>query len=189
MSLSSIEEKPTNVKFESQDSDEKLYFLLRRHPITNVPWIILVIFFLLVPPIFLTYFSSSIDKINVYFPEKYQMMAIIFWYLGTLLLAFESFLMWYFNVYIITNKRVIDVDFYGLWRKRISETFLDRVEDATYETTNFIHVLFDFGNIAIQTAAEEREFDFHNIPKPSLVHDKLTDLVEQYKHSKNGARK
>jgi len=73
------------------------------------------------------------------------------------------------------------VDFTGFWGKRISEASLDNVEDATYETNNLLHILFDFGNISMQTAAEKPEFEFKSIPRPALVHDKLTDLVEARK--------
>ncbi len=181
MSLKALEHQPRDVQFESQAPQETLYFLLRRHPVTNVWWIVLVLILILTPPVVLVYFVESREQISAIVPPQYQAVILIVWYLVTLFLAFESFLLWYFNVYIITDQRVIDVDFFGLWKKRISEASLGNVEDATYETTGIFHVMLNYGNIFMQTAAENPEFGFLNVPKPGIVHDKLTDLVEDYK--------
>lgn len=186
--FNAIEEKPKGTRFESQENAEKLYFILRRHPITNIGWM-LGVTFLVALPLFIMLFvpDQVLQEIFKIIPTEFQIVLFITWYILTLFFAFESFILWYFNVYIITNKRLIDVDFYGFWRKRISETGYDSVEDATYETTKFLHVLFDYGNISMQTAAEKREFEFNSVPQPSRVHDKLTDLVEAYK-KKYGAK-
>lgn len=176
-----ILERPRNVQFESQESDEELHFLLRRHPITNLGWIITSIIFILLPLIGMLLAGNYFDNPFAIVPARYQLVGIILWYLATMLYTFESFIVWYFNVYIITDKRLIDVDFRGLWGKRISEASFDTVEDVTYSTHKFWHILFDYGDIFLQTAAEKTEFEFHSIPKPGRVHDKLTDLVEDYK--------
>lgn len=182
MLFKSIEENPLDVKFESQGKDEQLCFLLRRHPITNLGWILNSIFLLFLPVLLMA--LSNYLELNTfkYIRADTQVLFIVLWYLLTLFFTFESFLIWYFNIYIITNKRVIDIDFKGLWSKRISEApSLESVEDVTYETNKFLHILFDYGDIFMQTAAEKTEFEFKSIPKPALVHDKLTDLVQHYK--------
>ncbi len=177
----SIIEKPKDLTFESQESGETLYFVLRKHPITNIAWIITAIFLVLLPPIIMVILMSNGINTFEFINPGIQMVVLLLWYLVTMFITFESFLTWYFNVYIITDKRLIDVDFKGLWTKRISETSLGQIEDATYETHKFLHVLFDYGHIFVQTAAQKTEFEFHDIPKPGLVHDKFTDLVEEFK--------
>lgn len=168
--------------FESQEAGEKVYFVLRRHPVTNIGWILMALLSTLVPPSIMEFLSvKNIDTFR-FIPEHYQIILIIIWYMFTLFLAFESFLLWYFSTYIITDKRVIDVDFTGFWSKRISEAPLGNVEDATYQTNKFMHILFNYGNIYMQTAGEKTEFEFYAVPNPGLVHDVLTDLVEDYKN-------
>ena len=174
-------EKPKSVRFESQQEAEILYFLLRKHPITNLGWMILSIIMVLLPVFLITMFAGLGINTFQYVEANVQALILVLWYLLTMFFTFESFLIWYFNVYIITNKRLIDVDFKGLWTKRISETALSQVEDATYETSKFFHILFDYGNIFVQTATEKSEFEFNSIPKPGIVHDKFTDLVENFK--------
>ncbi len=173
--------KPRNVHFESQEENEEMYFLLRRHPITNLGWIITAIVMLFTPLIVIEVFQYTKFDSFQYFPAQYQVVMILLWYLFTLFYTFESFLIWYFNVYIITDKRLIDIDFRGFWKKRVSEATYDTVEDVSYETNHFWNILFDYGNIFMQTAAEKSEFEFASIPKPGIVHDKLTDLIESFK--------
>lgn len=172
---------PKNIHFESQEEEEKVHFILPRHPITNLEWIISSIIMLFVPLVAMEILQQFDINSFQYFPAKYQIICILLWYLLTLVFTFESFLIWYFNVYIITNKRLVDIDFKGFWKKRVSEAAFDSVEDVTYETNNFLHILFDYGNILMQTAAEKTEFEFDSIPKPGLVHDTLTNLIEAYK--------
>lgn len=179
--FNAILQKPKGVSFESQEKEEQLYFLLRRHPITNIGWICFSFVLIFAPLFLMTYVTQNGINPFRYISAEYQVILLILWYSLTMLYTFESFLIWYFNVYIITNKRVIDVDFRGFWGKRVSEAPLSNVEDVTYETRKFLHILFDYGDIFMQTAAEKTEFEFKSVPKPSLVHDKLTDLVETYK--------
>ncbi len=183
----SYQKFPKNVKFESQESNEKVYYILRKHPITMIPEVFVSIALLIMPLATILIFKDIHSLLQQYIPDSLEIIVILLWYSFVFFLTFEAFLLWFFNVYIITDKRVIDVDFHGLWRKRVSETSLDNVEDATYETNQFLHVIFDYGDINIQTAAEKREFEFHGIPKPGEVHDILTNLVHEYKH-KHGSR-
>lgn len=183
--LKALIEKPKDITFESQEKGEEVYYLLRRHPVTNLVWVLLSITLLLIPLIILLVFKDYFGILFEYIPSRIGITVILLWYSFVFFLSFRAFLLWYFNVYIITDKRVIDIDFSGLWNKRVSETQLDNIEDATYETSNFLHILFDYGDISVQTAAEKREFEFHSIPNPAIIHDKLTNLIEDYKHGRH----
>ena len=47
--FNAILQKPKGIRFESQEKEEQLYFLLRRHPITNLGWITLSIALVFAP--------------------------------------------------------------------------------------------------------------------------------------------
>ncbi len=179
--MSAFVYKPKNLKFESQENGEDIHFILRRHPITNLPWIASYLLLLFVPVII----TLVLDKLNIntfaILPAQYQLIIINLWYMLILFLSFESFLKWYFSVSIITNKRMIDVDFKGYWTKRVSEASYGSVEDVTYTTGKFWNILFDYGDLLMQTAATNVEFEFLSVPRPGFIHDKLTNYVEDYK--------
>jgi uncharacterized membrane protein YdbT with pleckstrin-like domain len=93
--------------------------------------------------------------------------------------ALEQFLVWFFNIYIITDERVIDMDFYNLLFKRVSEAKIDRIEDITTANSGLLQSIVDFGDIQIQTSAEIPEIEFEKIPHPDRVQKLLSELIDQ----------
>lgn len=164
--------KPEDFRFESQDELEKVLLVLRKHPLTQIPWMIIGALMLIAPSIILPF----VPMYSV-IPEIYRVVIMLGWYLLTFAFLLESVLSWIFNVYIITDERIIDTDFYSLIYKRISEAKIDKIEDVTSETGGVLRSLFDFGTITIQTAAEKREFEFEDVPHPSRVVRLLNELM------------
>jgi hypothetical protein len=87
---------------------------------------------------------------------------------------------WYFNMGIVTNKQIIDVDFSALSFRNVSRTELDHIEDITVKVSGFASSIFDFGNIFIQTAGSEINTEFINIPHPSRAAHIIQDILKQY---------
>ncbi|MBI4999751.1 PH domain-containing protein, partial [Candidatus Gottesmanbacteria bacterium] len=102
----------------------------------------------------------------------------ILWYLVTFGFALVSFITWYFNVYIVTNERIVDVDFLHLLYKELSSTRIARIQDVTYKLGGVFRALFDFGDVFIQTAGTEPNFDFLAVPHPEAVVRKIAELME-----------
>ena len=85
---------------------------------------------------------------------------------------------WYFNVGIITNKGIVDVDFNLVLYKETTYTLLNHVEDITAKIGRFFESVFDFGNLFVQTAGTERNTEFLNIPHPSAAAKIINSLVQ-----------
>lgn len=176
-SFSHMVKDPVNVSFKGEDDDEKVLYLLRRHVVVNIPWVLLSLIMLLVPfvlPPILAF--SGLDLIKI-LPPSYLVVVTFFWYLVTLTYLFENYLLWYSNAYIVTNKRVVDVDFFSLLNYRVSETSIQNIEDITYSIQGLIQTIFNFGSVSVQTAAEFQDIVFEFIPNPALVQNALSDLI------------
>lgn len=168
---------PRGVCFKGQAFDEKIILLLRRHIVTNVPWVVTTILFLYIPYIVPKILTAGGFVLPVTIPLAYQMALWFLWYLVVLAYAFESYLIWYFNVYVVTNRRVVDVDFYGFLSMEISDASLESVQDTTYNISGVFATAFNFGHVFIQTAAESSEFDFEFVPHPADVQKVISDLI------------
>jgi uncharacterized membrane protein YdbT with pleckstrin-like domain len=168
-------ESPKNVSFESQEKGESIIFLLRRHWVTNFKWVLFGILLIIFPAVYEFVFLQEFPF--SFLPKKYHVVVGIIWYLFSFIFILENYLIWYFNVYIITDRRVIDTDFYGIIHKKVSETPLRNIQDSTYNVSGIMATIFNFGDIKIQTAAESPEFEFEMVPNPSYIHDKLNDLI------------
>jgi len=185
--ISSVVVLPDKMRFETQNPNEKVYLMLRRHFIRNLGWIISFIILSIIP-FFLSFIFNRLN-VDIYQVEElkqsYILAAIMVWYLLIFTFTFMRFLDWYFNIYVVTNERLIDFDFSPFAYHKISETGLDCIVDATQENIGFLPMLFNYGDVYIQTAGEKREFDFTAVPKPAWVRDKIMDLRDMiYKKPK-----
>jgi len=164
-------------RFETQGPDEKILFVLRAHPIVNLGWILFGAFFLLLPLLLV----SLLPVLSINLPAAVSARSIfglvLVWYLITLGALLQAFLLWYFNIYIVTNKRIVDIDFYHLFYKQISEAPLENVQDITNREVGLLQNWFDFGDVFIQTAGETENFEFINVRDPDGVQKNLLDLV------------
>ena len=175
-SLSAFSINPHGVVFQTQEQDEQVILLMRRHIVTNVPWILgAIIAFIL--PILL---SPFIAEIGLFSSAGIGNMFIftLLWYTGIFTFTFLSFINWYFNVYIVTNERVIDVDFVNLTYKQISHAPIFKIQDIKFEQVGVVAGIFNFGTVTIQTAGELPNFDFEDVPNPAEVVHIISDLVE-----------
>ena len=150
-----------------------MVLLLRQHPIVNVPWILITILGLFAP-ILLNYVP-----ILSFLPKDYQFIAVLGWYLLVSAYVLESFFFWYFNVYIVTTERVVDIDFYNLIYKKVSDADLTKIQDVTYSMGGVLRTLLNYGDVDIQTAGELPNFDFAAVPKPDRVAKILQELREE----------
>jgi hypothetical protein len=169
--LSSFGLYPDGVDFETRNKDEQIVLLLRQHPIVNVKWVLTTIL-LLTGPTLLGFFG-----VFAYLPAGFGLVISLAWYLFTSAYAIESFLGWYFNVYFVTEKRVVDVDFYNLINKRVSDAEIGKIQDVSYATGGVVRTVFNYGDVFIQTASEKEEFEFGAVPSPEKVTKIINDLM------------
>jgi len=161
---------PLGVKFVSKDPEEEIVLFLRRHWITNVGWI-MVSLILLFAPMVLSGFP-----ILSFLPDSFQFIAVAIWYMIAVAYTLESFLGWFFNVCIITDERVFDVDFINLIYREITDADLDQIQDVTVRLGGAIRTIFNYGDVIIQTAGEVPRIEFTAIPNPDKAAKILREL-------------
>lgn len=171
-----IFDHPEHLAFAEQEDDEKIELFLRQHGIVNIGWIITGIVGLIVPVIIIQ--LDVIFRLNLFsmLPLSIEISGIILWYLLILAYVFEKFLYWYFNIYIITNHHLVDVDFLSLMYRKITEAQLVDVQDVSASVKGVFGPLFNFGDVVIETAGQAQKLEFVNVPKPDLVADRIEDL-------------
>jgi hypothetical protein len=169
---------PKGLRFETQEKDETVILFLRQHIITLAPWILLGGLLILLPsvglPIFLKLFHASI-----HIPVGYIIVGTIFWYIASAGFIFSKFLYWFFNIFIVTDQRIVDIDFYNLLYKDVAEAKITRIQDMSYQARGIFAALFNYGDVTIETAGEQPNFSFESVPKPSEIVDIISDLTKK----------
>jgi len=176
--LSSFSKNPLGIRFQAQKKDESIILFLRPHLLTNLSWVSLGIFLIFLPLIIMTIlpmlginFLSS--EIIAHFTTTY----VIFYYLIVFSYVLINFLTWFYNIFIVTADRIIDIRYSDIVIHNVSETNLHHIEDVRYSQSGVIPTLFNYGNLYAQTAGATENFEARSIPKPKEVTDIIASLI------------
>lgn len=167
---------PKEIFFSQQEADESIEIFLRSHRVTNLPWITIFLLGYLLP-VFIPFFRLP-TLIEVSVPAEIFSAGLIIWYLLVIAFGVEQFLHWYFNVYIVTNKHILQIGFENILNTSRIEARLDDIQSISIQKVGVIRPLFNFGDVMIQTAADKQNVVFKNIPHPDIVADRIQDLQE-----------
>lgn len=182
-----IFQHPLKIKFDKQEEHESIELFLRQHPIVNIFWIVTTIVLLIMPAILLQLDVLLGFNFSVSIPVDLLIGGLLIYYLLILAYAFEEFLSWYFNVYIVTNLHIVDINFFSLLAKEVVEISLDDIEVISHNVDGVLGSLFNFGNVHIETAAEQKRILFAKVPRPDIVTDRVQDL-QRARHAMSGGK-
>ena len=98
------------------------------------------------------------------------------------LFFFIAWLDFYLDTWIVSNERIINIRQKHLFDRVVSEQKLFRVQDVTSEIKGPFAGMFGFGNVIIQTAGEQEEFRFEQVPHPAKVAQTIMSLLESIEH-------
>ncbi len=168
-----------NVSFPGQHTGENVALVIRRHPISMLFYIVSVcliapapfIFFAVGPYFLPTVFVSPIIDLLI-------LIAIIF-YLFLWVFVYVAIIDYYFDTWIITNERILEVDQKRLFNRTVSELKLIKIQDITSEVPGIIATLVGYGNISLQSAGEMERFEFKQVPHPVETRKIIVDLYNK----------
>src|SRR3989344_2139353 len=138
------------------EDGEEVLLIVRRHW-----WVVLAETFFVVVlaaiPIFIyegiyaiSVFQSSefiVDDFKAFFTFCYSLWLLCLWMV--------FFLIWtdyFLDVWIVTNKRIIDIEQKRLFHREVSTLSIYRIQDLTVETKGIVATFLKFGNVIVQTA-------------------------------------
>ncbi len=174
--LTTFAANPDGVRFETQEEEERVELFLRQHIVVNVPWIVATAIAIVAPSVVLPFLGRFLS-LPFQIPLQYMIVGAAFWYLAIFGFVLSNFLYWYFNIYIVTNERIVDIDFLYLLYKRFSEAELTKIQDISYTSGGIVAAIFNYGNVVIQTAGEAPNLEFEKVPHPERVVETIRRLT------------
>jgi membrane protein YdbS with pleckstrin-like domain len=159
------------------EPNEHIIMELRKH------WYVLLVetsflIILVIGPLVILTLAGLWIKINI--SLKTFLFGLFFYWLWLLILWLFFWLAWtdyYLDVWVITNKRIIDVEQKGIFNREISTFYYDRVQDITIEVRGLLATMMDFGDIHVQTAGQGREFILYKATSPHLAKREILNQV------------
>ncbi|PIR71092.1 MAG: hypothetical protein COU44_01420, partial [Candidatus Nealsonbacteria bacterium CG10_big_fil_rev_8_21_14_0_10_40_24] len=158
-----------NMTFEGQKEGENIIFVLHQHPWTLAKLAFeMLALAVLVATIFM-FFGLSWVFFYVFAPS----------FLIGGYFVLRGYFTWQNNVYILTNLRILAVAQKGFFHRKVSEVFLEKIADITYEIKGFWQTMLNFGNVLIKTSGQEAAFEILKVDNPFSTSQKITQIVEE----------
>jgi uncharacterized membrane protein YdbT with pleckstrin-like domain len=109
-----------------------------------------------------------------------QKLAGILWVLpvGSFLLFVYRYLDRKYNIWVVTNHRVIDE--WGIIAHNAKETPLDRIQNSSY-MQSILGRIFGFGDVRIQTAASQGAVVYSLVERPKLLSESIIQAQAEYR--------
>ncbi len=159
--------------------DEKLAFLLRRHPATLLP-LAFVTLVLLASPFGVSWYLPTFRPALLQDQSIFLPLVLVgsIFFLCTWLFLFQNFIDYYLDMWIVTSRRIINIEQSGLFHRTISELRLYRVQDVTASINGLWATIFNYGEVEIQTSGEKSRFIFEQVRSSSTVSKTILELAE-----------
>lgn len=178
--------------FPNQRDIEKIFVLTRRHIISFVFYIFIFALLAIIPIFFAFLLMAEVSKIslevNLLTADALVVLACAY-YLLIISFFITSWVSYYYDIFIVTDERIIDITQKGLFSREIYELSFEQIEDVTTKTKGFLNTIFEAGDIEIQTAAQQRNFTMKRVPKPHIVAEIIHSLTLQARNKKQIERR
>lgn len=95
-----------------------------------------------------------------------------------LIIVGNALLKWYYTFYILTDQRIRQQVQYGIFKKRVVDVQLTKVQNVRYSIKGIIGSWLEIGNIALQTATGD--LIMTKIGHVEDVYNQILDQVSRY---------
>ena len=169
--------------FPGKQPNEKVLMVIRKHPIVYIRNFLLFLVASVLPlSIFLMFWSNR-------FPLSQGGTTSVVGYLGASLYFLYSFALFLiswlndeFDLFILTDHRLIDITQVSFLKRTVATTPLDQIQDTTSDIQGILGTLLNYGSIDVQTAAgAASSFTIDHVPDPAMVARKILSYAEERK--------
>lgn len=165
--------------FPGQEPDEKILLFLRRHWIVLVRSLSLFGVLAALPVVAqraLNWGAPTLMADRDGFAAVSLTLAAYVYWMFILLFTFSSWIDYYLDYWIVTDRRVVSIEQTGLFSRTIAELNLERIQDATSQVHGLLPTFLHYGDVMVETAGERSRFVFEQIPNPNRVVAVIMDL-------------
>ena len=159
------------------EEGEEIVAKVHRHWLFIVTRLIALALMLAVPPVV----AALLGMLGIaLFADAGLFALMTLWALWGLVLWVMFWQFWttyYMDIWVITNRRIIDIDYLRLFDRNIAMVRLERVQDVTTHVRGIVGTLFRYGSVVVQTAGSDKEFVIDQIANPEALRDVISTQV------------
>lgn len=141
-----------------------------------LPYLFLALIPLIIPGILSTAshmypaFTNMLAGLTLQTPMVRLILGI--WWLILWIGAFNAFTSYFLNVWVITSQRIVKIQQFGFFDRKVSSFLLVRVQDVTTSVDGIFADLFGFGTVQVETAGTaSHQFVMDGVANPVGMRD------------------
>jgi hypothetical protein len=153
--------------FADQFDDEEVLYVFRKHPIVmrrGLIFSMLAILLGVLP-------SLAKPEYSVFFGGLIGGLVL------GVLVYLPSWISWHFSVFIVTDKRLIQITQKGLFHRSVVDMGLSQIQMVNYEISGLEQTLLGFGTIMMQTLVGD--LVIHEIHHPAKIQKKILEILRK----------
>lgn len=170
------------IKF-NLNPNEQIVLIVRKHWIAIIGRLIVLLFTIIVPililialPIFVPFFPSwQTGHIIYLYTLVYTFLLIVSW-----VVFFFAWTEYHLDIWVVTTHRIFIVDQKSMFYREISSLTLDKIQDLTIDIDGFLPTMLKFGEIFIETAGENKNFEFKNARNPEAIKIAINSIQKDF---------
>lgn len=156
-----------NKYFDDQLEDEEVLLVFRKHPIVMRKGLVFGMLAILLGTV------PSLIK-----PEySYLFGGLAAGFVLFFLIILPSWITWYYSVYIVTNKRLLQITQKGFWHKSVVDISLNQIQMVNYEVAGINETLLGFGTIMMQTFVGD--LVIHEVHHPGKIQQQILEILRE----------
>ncbi len=159
--------------FPGQQTGEVEELVFRQHPLVmrkelfvGLGLILLAVLPLDFPQI---YASPAISSFGLKLALFTPLVVLVYW--------FWRWIGWYYSVYIVTDRRTLEIKQKGLFNRAVNDWAHNQVSNMSYHIPGFQAVIFSYGTITVRTWTGD--LVMNSIHKPTSIYAQLTEIVRE----------
>lgn len=167
-----------------RERDEAAFVLARPSVIAFIPTALIFTFIMAFSYLFQVAIRFNLGRLLVLPAESANavVLAIALFQLMALIVLMVMILDFYFDIMVVTERRIIQIDHRSLFFRDTAELSLEDVESVSTVVPHMFASFLSFGNITVETAAEITRFNMQNLRYPSEIVYIINDLAQQAKN-------
>lgn len=176
--------------FIGQREGETVIMAIRKHPIVYFK-VMLVFVLTIILPLFLFLWLWFRQYPVPLYPERSALVGIFasLYFLYGLLFSCIAWINEEFDLFILTNDRLMDITQISLTSRSVSSTPLEHIQDAVSSVDGILPTLLNYGNVEVETAAGlATKIFIDRVPRPGEVAKAIMDAAHAVQKKVNDAK-
>lgn len=151
------------------DDGERIVDIAHRHILVFKVAAAKTSFFGLILPLFLWYIFPQVPPL---FPVAWMIVGVV----GMV----YHFVDWYFDVWLLTNMGVVDVERNGFFDVSATRIEYHMIEGISYQINGFVRTMFSYGDITIDKLGTKTAVVLRDAASPKKLERRVLKLQDQY---------